>query len=248
MFVFDFPLSTKSRTYLKLESIFKRIQDCSAVQTEAESLCALRGFIDFIDLVDGYGAFKIDIGKDLDKLNQKLKNWAKNPEANQDLVKELLDQIALANKALDNFTRQRAVLKSDPLIEAIKPRFLTPAGVNCFDTPLYTFWSSLPAEEKQESIIKWSHELDCLRIPICCILNIWRLCADFQTRLAVKGFMQETAEPCEFFEIKYAKDLRCYPVVSAFQSNVNVRFWPFVKNAPVGDITFEMAYIRGGVL
>lgn len=247
MFVYDFPLSSKARTYLKFEAIFDRIQECAEVRTNAETLSLLRGLIDFIDLIDGSGALKIDIGKDLDKLSKRLKMWLDHQDADQELLTELLEQVNESHKALAKFTRQRTVLQNDPIIESIKPRFLTPSGVNCFDTPLFIFWTSLEQSERLESVQRWLHELDCLRIPITCILKLWRLCSDYQSRVAINGFMQETSEPCELIEIKYPKHVRGYPVVSGFQSNINVRFLPYVKGAPVGDITFELAYVRGGI-
>ena len=247
MFVYDFPLSPKARTYLKFEDIFHRIEECKGLNSNAETMSLLRGLIDYIDLIDGSGAIKIDIGKDLDKLTQKLKQWQDYPEADQTLLSELLKQISASHQALDTFTRQRTVLQNDPIIESIKPRFLTPAGVNCFDTPLFKFWLNLDREEKLESVNKWLHELDCIQTPITCILKLWRMFSTYQTRVAVKGFMQETSVPCELIEIKYHKFVRGYPVVSGFQSNINVRFLPYSKGAPVGDITFELAYIRGGI-
>lgn len=247
MFVYDFPLSPKARTYLKFEAIFNRLQESADLNTNAETLSLLRGLIDFIDLLDGSGTLKIELGKDLDKLSNKLKNWQNNPEADQGLISELLEQINESHKALNNFTRQRTVLQNDPIIESIKTRFLTPSGINCFDTPLFIFWSNLDREEKIETASVWLKELDCIRIPITCILNLWRLFSDYQSRVATNGFMQETSEPCELIEIKYPKHVRGYPVVSGFQSNINVRFFPYVKGAPVGDITFELAYVRGGI-
>lgn len=247
MFVYDFPLTPKARTYLKFEAIFNRVQQCAQLNSEAETLSLIRGIIDFIDLVDGSGALKIDIGKDIDKLRQKLLGWQDFPDANVTLIKELLDQLSDAHSALNSFTRQRTVLQTDPVLENIKPRFLTPAGINDFDTPLFKFWLNLDREEKLESVNKWLHELDCIQTPITCILKLWRMFSTYQTRVAVKGFMQETSVPCELIEIKYHKFVRGYPVVSGFQSNINVRFLPYSKGAPVGDITFELAYIRGGI-
>ena len=107
MFVYDFPLSPKARTYLKFEDIFHRIEECKGLNSNAETMSLLRGLIDYIDLIDGSGAIKIDIGKDLDKLTQKLKQWQDYPEADQTLLSELLKQISASHQALDTFTRQR---------------------------------------------------------------------------------------------------------------------------------------------
>lgn len=248
MFVYDFPLSSKARTYLKFELIFQRIEASKGVNTEAETMSLMRGLVDYLDLLDGYGALKVDLVKDLERLTQKIKLWQGFRDADQVLLTELLDQITSAHQVLNSFTRQRAVLQTDPIFGTIKPRFLTPGGVNCFDTPLYTYWTQLPVEEKRATVDVWIHELDSLRIPITCILDIWRLCADYQVRLAPQGFMQESSEPCEFVEIRYPKEVRGYPVVSGFQNNINVRFYPYAKGAPVGDITFELAFVRGGII
>lgn len=248
MFVYDFPLSPKARTYLKFEAIFNRVQQCAELNSDAETMSLIRGIIDFIDLVDGSGALKIDIGKDIDKLRQKLLKWKELPDADAGVIGDILEQLKISHEALNGFTRQRTVLQNDPVLESIKPRFLTPAGINDFDTPLFKFWLSLSREEKLNSVQKWLHELDCIRTPISCILKNWRLFSKFQPRVAIKGFMQETSEQCELIEIRYPKHVRGYPVVSGFQSNINVRFLPYVKGAPVGDISFELSYVRGGII
>ena len=244
MFVYDFPLSPRARTYLKFESTFNNIDACSEVANNSDTYCLLRSIIDYIDLVDGSGALKFDISKDLDKLSQRLKIYAKDPEVDETLVGEVLAQIDHSYRELDKFTRQRTVLRDDPLLELIKPRFMTPCGVNCFDTPMFTFWMSLPSSEKQQSVNMWLSEIEAIRTPVSVILYIWRLCSEFQTRVARKGFMQENGDTCDLIEIRYPKTVRGYPIVSGFQSSFNVRFLPFEKKAQVGDIEFEIAYIK----
>ena len=107
-------------------------------------------------------------------------NGNRSPESDSEAILNLRQQIHDAKDELDKFTRQRTVLKDDPIIESIKPRFFMPSGINCFDTPLFEFWTRQSAEEKLQSIKKWLHELDCLRIPVLTVLYLWRLCADCQ--------------------------------------------------------------------
>ena len=59
--------------------------------------------------------------------------------------------------------------------------------------------------------------------------------------------MQESADTCDLIDIQYDKNVRGYPVVSGFQSRVNIRFLPFEKGAPVGDIPFKIAYIKSSL-
>lgn len=244
MFVYDFPLSPKARTYLKFENIFQRIDEAMSFQCESQIYSLIRAVVDYMDLVDGSGALKIDITKDLDKLEKKLLMFSQDPEADTDLISELLVKIKKSYQILEKFTRQRTILRDDQILNLIKPRFMTPCGVNCFDTPLFNFWLSLPLEEKMESINVWLNEIDVIRTPVSLILYIGRLCADFQIKTAKNGFMQENSEPCELIEIKYPKTVRGYPIVSGFQSSLNVRFLPYKKGTPVGDIEFEIAYIK----
>lgn len=248
MFMYDFPFSPKARTYLKFESIFKRAEACQNLNSEAETMSLLRGVVDYMDLTDGFGGFKIEIGKDLEKLDQRLKQWEHDLDADQAFVMQLRQAISQAYASLECFTRQRMVLRHDPVLENIKPRFMTPCGVNCFDTPLFTFWCSLPIEERLQSVSTWLHELDILRQPIATILYLWRLCAEFKPRVAIKGFMKETAENCDLIEIRYPKTVRAYPVVSGFQSSLNVRFMAYEKGAEIGDIEFELAYLGNDTL
>ncbi len=248
MFLYDFPFSPKARTYLKFESIFKRIEACQHLQSAAETMSLLRGVVDYMDLTDGSGGFKIEMAKDLEKLDQKLKLFAQDPNADQDFVQQLRAAIQSAYQSLDKFTRQRTVLQHDPILECIKPRFMTPCGVNCFDTPLFTFWCSLPHEEKMQSVSTWLHELDTIRAPVATILYLWRLCAEFKPRVAHKGFMKETAANCDLIAIRYPRTVRGYPVVSGFQSSLNVRFMAYEKGAEIGDIEFELAYMGNDVL
>ena len=220
MYNFDFPLSPKARTFLKFENIFKRAEECCDLNSIPQVMYLIRAIIDFIDLVDGSSSIKIELLKELERCDSKLMQWQKLPECNTEAVINLRNQIHTARIELDKFTRQRTVLKDDPLLENIKPRFFSPSG------------------------IKWLYELDCLRVPTLTVLYLWRICAEFQDRTAKSGFLQENADSCDLISIQYADDIKGYPVVSGFQSRINIRFLPYNKGAPVGDIDFKIAYVK----
>lgn len=247
MFNYDFPLSPRARTYLKLERVIKSAEECTDLDSIQHVMFALRCIVDFIDLVDGSSAIKIDLLKDLDRCDGQLRNWLEDPECDTEYVSSLRDKIKYAKDFLDRFTRQRTVLKDDPIIELIKPRFLTPGGINCFDTPMFDFWLRQPFEVKKQKLEGWLHELDCIKVPVFTILYMWRLCANPSEKIAKSGFMQETADTCDLINIQYDSSVQAYPVVSGFQSRVNIRFLPFEKGAPVGDIPFKIAYIKGNL-
>ncbi len=247
MFNYDFPLSPRARTYLKLERLIKCIEESNDYDSVQHIMLALRCIVDFIDIVDGSSAIKIDLLKDLERCDGQLKKWEEDSECDTEYVETLRDKIKNARLVLDSFTRQRTVLKDDPIIELIKPRFLTPGGINCFDTPMFDYWINQTAEKKKICFEKWLHEIDCIKVPVYTILYLWRLCANYTEKYAKQGFMQETADTCDLINIQYDESVAAYPVVSGFQSRVNIRFLPFEKGAPVGDVPFKIAYIKGNL-
>ncbi len=244
MLNFDFPLSPRVRSYLKLERLFKGAEKCTDLNSIQHVMFLLRNIVDYIDIIDGSSAIKIEILKDLEKNDSQMKEWLADPECDVEYANSLRQKITEAKNILDKFTRQRTVLKDDPIIELIKPRFLTPNGINSFDTPMFDFWFSLSEDEKKENVKIWLYEMDCIRIPVLTLLEMWRIFAKPQQRVAKLGFMQENADTCDLINIKYDNKFKAYPVVSGFQSRVNIRFLPFDKGAEVGDIPFEIAYIR----
>lgn len=248
MLQFDFPLSKKARTYLKFEQIFKTAEENCNINTIQETFCLLRCIVDYIDLVDGMGTIKLEILKDLEKCDSSLRDWLTDPEVDKEFVNELRQQIVTARSMLDSFTRQRTVLRDDPLISIIKQRFRTPCGINCYDTPIFEFWLSLPNEERRRNVKIWLHELECLRVPITTLLYLWRLCTEPQKRIAHQGFMQENIDNLDLVTITYDNNsIRGYPQVSGFSSRISVRFYPYDKGAPVGDIPFSVTYISGNL-
>ena len=109
MYNFDFPLSPKARTYLKLEKVFKNVEQTKDLNSIQHVMFLLRSIVDFIDLVDGSSAIKIDLIKDLEKCDSKLKGWLSDPECDKDFVEKLREGISEAKNILDGFTRQRTV-------------------------------------------------------------------------------------------------------------------------------------------
>lgn len=69
----------------------------------------------------------------------------------------------------------------------------------------------------------------------------------FSDRVAKSGFMQESADTCDLINIQYDENVAGYPVVSGFQSRVNIRFLPFDKESKVGDVPFKIAYIKSSL-
>ncbi len=247
MYVFDFPLNPKARNYLKFEGIFNKIKGCEYIAGDAALLGVIRGIIDYMDLLDGFGSIKTELNKDLDRLRQRLQYWAKDPEVDLDKIRELESSVIKSISVLDRFTRQRTVLQQDRILETLKPRFLTPCGVNCFDTPIFTYWKDLPQEEKQQTAAKWLHEVECIRQPLTVILGLWRLCSEFEPRTAKNSFLQESIGPTEFLELRYKQGIAGFPMVSGFNSSINIRFVPYRKDEKLGDVSFELAYVRGGL-
>ena len=109
MFIYEFPLSPRARTYLKLEQVFKNAELSSDLSSIQNVMFLLRAVVDFIDLVDGSSAIKIELLKDLEKCDGRLKGWLTDPECDKDFVALLREKIVEAKKALDSLDRKSVV-------------------------------------------------------------------------------------------------------------------------------------------
>ena len=76
--IYDFPLNEKSRTYLRLESLFSQIRDNLESEQSWAHIAFFKGLFDLQELLER-GDLRADLIKDLERLGQRLSHWASRP-------------------------------------------------------------------------------------------------------------------------------------------------------------------------
>ena len=112
MFIYEFPLSPRARTYLKLEQVFKNAELSSDLSSIQNVMFLLRAVVDFIDLVDGSSAIKIELLKDLEKCDGRLKGWLTDPECDKDFVALLREKSFRLFYKTENCLKRRSYYRT----------------------------------------------------------------------------------------------------------------------------------------
>jgi hypothetical protein len=85
--IYDFPLNEKSRTYLRLESLFSQIRDNLESDQSWAHIAFFKGLFDLQELLER-GDLRADLIKDLERLGQRLSHWASLPDVDLEQIHE----------------------------------------------------------------------------------------------------------------------------------------------------------------
>ena len=136
--IYDFPLNEKSRTYLRLESLFSQIRDNLDSDQSWAHIAFFKGLFDLQELLER-GDLRADLIKDLERLGQRLSHWASLPDVDLEQIKQMQQESTQLSRNLLSASRPGARLKEDRLLGSIRQRFSIPA-VLCLRSQLLTGW------------------------------------------------------------------------------------------------------------
>ncbi|PZR01248.1 MAG: cell division protein ZapD [Aeromonas media] len=212
--IYDFPLNEKSRTYLRLESLFSQIRDNLESDQSWAHIAFFKGLFDLQELLER-GDLRADLIKDLERLGQRLSHWASLPDVD-------LEQIQRMQQG------------------SIRQRFSIPGGLCAFDVPQLHHWLATPAVTRHQQMQQWLSDITLLMNAISLLLRLWRESGNFSDQVATNGFFQDTAEGAELIRIRLAGTQPCYPTLSGHKNRFALRFLPTTEQQ-IGDVSFQLA-------
>ena len=167
--IYDFPLNEKSRTYLRLESLFSQIRDNLESDQSWAHIAFFKGLFDLQELLER-GDLRADLIKDLERLGQRLSHWASLPDVDLEQIQRMQQESTQLSRSLLSSPRPGARLKEDRLLGSIRQRFSIPGGLCAFDVPQLHHWLVTPAVGRHQQMQQWL-------APRVQVVNI---CAHFQ--------------------------------------------------------------------
>ena len=221
--LYEHPLNPRIRNYLKLEQLFKQIQDCLQIDPV---LChqtffnALFTILDTLERNDIRG----DVIKDLEKLEQNLVIWSNAPDIdNSALETNLRETVSLISQLKKN-TPVWAQLKEDKFLSGIKQRFAIQGGNSSFDIPQLQFWLTRDSMVIGESMQCWLSLLDKMKEALALTLKFIRLRANFSAIETESGFYQDSGEGILLLRMKVDANADYFPIVSGNRFRYSIRF------------------------
>ena len=111
--IYDFPLNEKSRTYLRLESLFSQIRDNLESDQSWAHIAFFKGLFDLQELLER-GDLRADLIKDLERLGQRLSHWASLPDVDLEQIQRMQQESTQLSRNLLNSPPRRPSERGSP--------------------------------------------------------------------------------------------------------------------------------------
>ncbi|MEO9945885.1 MAG: cell division protein ZapD [Paraglaciecola sp.] len=244
--IYEFPLNEKVRTYLRLEQLFKQLEQGKAAVEDWEYINFLDCLFTLLDLTERID-LRNDVLKDIELHEKNLVIWSKHPNIDEEALQFALKKILRLRESLRTNKKVGAELKEDRLLSSIRQRFSIPGGTCSFDLPNLHYWLQQPLAFKKQQVQAWLDELMPIQQSMEVTLSFLRERGRFTDVNAEKGFYQGIAEDKnELIRVLAATDQGYYPMLSGNKYRYAIRFTLFVANmngssAVDSTVSFKLA-------
>ncbi|MFT2092375.1 cell division protein ZapD [Paraglaciecola sp. 2405UD69-4] len=228
--IYEFPLNEKVRIYLRLEQLFKQLEQGKNAVEDWQYINFLDCLFTLLDLTERID-LRNDVLKDIELHEKNLVIWSKHPNIDEEALQFALKKILRLRESLRTNKKVGAELKEDRLLSSIRQRFSIPGGTCSFDLPNLHYWLQQPLAFKQQQVLAWLEELKPIQQSMEVTLSFLRERGRFTDVEAEKGFYQGIAEDKnELIRVLAATDQGYYPMLSGNKYRYAIRFTLFVAD------------------
>jgi cell division protein ZapD len=247
--MYEYPLSERIRTLLRLEDLFERSRHFIARTDPLDHHVALLTLFEILE-VASRADLKSDLLQELERQKQVLLTFRNNPEISEEALNNVLRDIEQAAAALFSMTGKIGqYLRENEWLMSIRQRTGIPGGACEFDLPSYHYWLHRPAEERIGQLAAWTGPLNPLRDGSAIILRILRESGKPQRLTAPLGTFQQmlSGKTAQMLRVRMEAGTPCVPEISANKYVLNIRF--LMQNGGESrartadwDVGFELTY------
>ena len=223
---YEYPLSERIRTLLRLEDLFDRFDAYAASPDSHAHHAALLTLFEMAE-VAARADLKSDLLQELDRQKNVLLSLRGNPQVQDTTLEQVLAAIETAHQGLYRLPGKVGQhLREDDWLMAIKQRAAIPGGMCEFDLPAYHYWLHRPAEDRQHQLQRWQAPFASIRGAVDIVLGLLRDSGQPELQHAVSGSYQrmlESRNP-QLIRITLPDTQPCVPEISANKYMLNIRF------------------------
>lgn len=248
MISYEYPLSERVRTLLRLEDLYDRVEFFTSKNDPLEHHVALLSIFEILE-VSSRADLKSDLLQELERQKQTLEALHDNPDISEEALDNVLWQIDQASSRLFQASgKVGQELRENEWLMSIKQRTGIPGGVCEFDLPSYHYWLQQSAEQHRQDLQHWLTPFLPIRDGITIVLKLLRESGKTSTQIACQGVYQQmmAGRIAQMLRIRLSSDYRCVPEISANKYALNIRFTTQegVQRPKVAetDIEFEITF------
>ena len=225
---YEQPVNEHTRICLRLEQLFKRINQFIGIDSLLHTQQTLDSLIEIIALTDRADLKNLLLGE-LRRMHSHFTRLKSIPNIDHVRLNELLTRIQQIIETLVSSERKLLEsLRQNDFLAAIRLQKSNPGGVAPFDQPHYYYWLHLPYETRRSCIDNWLEGLNPLKITVTLLLQLIRDSSYSEMKTANKGTFQHVLDPkipCQLIRIAIPIEAHAYPEISVGPHRLYVRFF-----------------------
>jgi len=223
---YEYPLSERVRTLLRLEDLFDKVTHFAACEHAMEHHVALNILFEILE-VASRADLKFDLVQELERQRQILLSFRNNPDISEDALNGALYEIEQASTVLLSMHGKIGhYLRENEWLMAIKNRAGIPGGVCEFDLPGYHHWLHKDSVLRRHDIDGWIKPMLAIRAALAIVLRLLRASGRPERLQASKGAYQLMlgGRNAQLVRIRLSTDDAVIPEISAGKFAINIRF------------------------
>lgn len=248
MITYEYPLSERIRTLLRLEDLFDKVMHFVEADDAEDHHVALVTLFEILE-VAGRADLKFDLVQELERQRQILLSFRNNPEISEEALSGALYEIEQASAAM--LAMQGKIghyLRENEWLMSIKNRAGIPGGVCEFDLPSYHFWLNRDAALRKSDLSGWVGPMLPIRQGIAIVLRLLRASGRPEAQMAARGNYQLmlAGRTAQMIRLRLRRTDPYVPEIGANKYALNIRFLtpdtdlrPKVADA---DVAFELTF------
>ena len=246
MITYEYPLSERVRTLLRLEDLFEKITYFANQEHPMEHHVALNILFEILE-VASRADLKFDLVQELERQRQILLSFRNNPDISEDALNGALREIEEASAVLLSMHGKIGhYLRENEWLMAIKNRAGIPGGVCEFDLPGYHHWLHKDAVLRRHDIDAWIKPMLSIKAALAIVLRLLRASGRPERQRAAKGAYQLMlgGRNAQLVRLRLDSSDAVVPEISAGKFAINIRFLAAdMEQRPKqvdSEISFEM--------
>jgi cell division protein ZapD len=245
--IYEYPLSERIRTLLRIEDLFEKIAHFRADDEGFAHHAALLTLFEMLE-VASRSDLKTDLLQEIERQRQSLETLRNNPGVETTALDKVLKEMNAATTGLVDMTGKIGQeLKDNEWLMAIKQRTTIPGGACEFDLPGYHLWLNGPAEARRKDIASWAQPLMPIVKGLAIVLKLLRESGSATEHVAYGGMYQQmlAGRTAQMLRLWVAKGLPCSPEISANKYALNIRFMTPAHGKPrlwESDVEFRLMF------
>lgn len=226
MISYEYPLSERIRTLLRLDDLYDRVRYFTDKADPQEHHVALLCLFEILE-VAGRADLKSDLLQELERQKHSLESLRENPGISQEALDSVLWEIdSTSSKLFQMPGKVGQELRENEWLMSIKQRTNIPGGVCEFDLPSYHYWLHQSTEQHRHDLESWLAPFLPIRDGIAIVLRLLRESGKVSIQTAVQGVYQQmmAGRIAQMLRIRLHRDYHCVPEISANKYALNIRF------------------------